>query len=151
MYSRILVAVDGSETSRHALKHAIELARSLSAKLRIVHVVEMSWLPIAPEIAIDAEAITAARRSEGEKIVAAARETAREAGFESEAVLIETETPTEHVAEALAREAVHWAADVVVLGTHGRRGVERLLLGSVAEQITRRSPRPVLLVPLAKA
>jgi nucleotide-binding universal stress UspA family protein len=147
MYSRILVAVDGSETSQHALKHAIELAKSLSATLRIVHVVDMNWLPIAPELAIDTEAITAARRSAGEKTVAAARETAQTAGFEAEAELMETETPTQHVSEVVAKEATHWAADLVVLGTHGRRGVQRLLLGSVAEQMARRSSVPVLLVP----
>jgi len=90
MYSKILVAVDGSDTSRHALQQAIELARKLSATLRIVHVVDMGWLPIAPELSIDTEAVSAARRSAGGKVLAAASEIAREAGFEAEAALIET-------------------------------------------------------------
>src|SRR4030066_896824 len=81
MYSKILVAVDESETSRHALQQAIELARKLSASLRMVHVVDMSWLPIGPEFAIDIGALSAARRGEGEKIIAAARDAARQAGF----------------------------------------------------------------------
>ncbi len=147
MYTRILVVVDGSETSQHALKHAIALAKSLSAKVRIFHVVDMNWLPLAPELAIDTETIAKARRSMGEKVIEAARETASKAEFEAEAELKETESPTEHVAEVIAREASNWPADVVVSGTHGRRGVQRLLLGSVAEQLVRRSSVPVLLVP----
>ncbi|MGC2048394.1 MAG: universal stress protein [Gallionella sp.] len=147
MYSRILVAVDGSETAQHALKQAIELARKLSAKLRIVHVVDMSWLPIGPELAIDTATISVARRGAGEKIIAAARETAQKAGFETETALIETETPTQHVAEVIVQEASRWPADLVVLGTHGRRGFHRLMLGSVAEQMARLSSRPVLLIP----
>jgi nucleotide-binding universal stress UspA family protein len=147
MYSKILVAVDGSDTSLHALQQAIELARNLSATLRIVHVVDMNWLPLGPELAIDIEAISTVRRSAGEKILAAARETAQKAGLESESALMETETPTQHVAETIAKEASRWPADLVVLGTHGRRGFERMLLGSVAEGMARRSPVPVLLIP----
>jgi nucleotide-binding universal stress UspA family protein len=52
MYAKI-VAVDESETFRHALQQAIELARKLSASVRMVHVLDMSWLPIGPEVAID--------------------------------------------------------------------------------------------------
>ena len=147
MYSKILVALDGSDTSLHALQQAIELARNLSATLRIVHVVDMNWLPLGPELAIDIEAISAVRRSAGEKILAAARETAQKAGLEAESTLMETETPTQHVAETVAKEASRWPADLVVLGTHGRRGFERMLLGSVAEGMARRSPVPVLLIP----
>ena len=147
MYSKILVAVDGSGTSLHTLQQAIELARNLSATLRIVHVVDMNWLPLGPELAIDIEAISAARRSAGEKILAAAREAAQKAGLEAESTLMETETPTQHVAETIAKEASRWPADLVVLGTHGRRGFERMLLGSVAEGMARRSPVPVLLIP----
>jgi nucleotide-binding universal stress UspA family protein len=147
MYSKILVAVDESDTSRHALQQAIELARTLSATLRMVHVLDMSWLPIGPEVAIDTSALSAARRGVGEKIIAAARDTAQQAGFEVDAVLIETETPIQQVAEAIVREVSRWPADLVVLGTHGRRGFQHLMLGSVAEKVARLSPGPVLLVP----
>lgn len=148
MYSKILVAVDGSDTSRHALTHAIELARRLSATLRIVHVVDMNWLPLAPELGIDVHATSDARRRAGEATLAAARATAQEAGIESESTLIETETPTRHVADAIAGEAARWHADLVLAGTHGHRGFERMFLGSVAENVARRSTVPVLLVPL---
>lgn len=150
MYTKILVAVDESDTSRHALRQAVELAGRLSATLRMIHVVDMSWLPIGPEVAIDTGALSAARRGVGEKALALARDAAREAGFEAEAGLIETETPIQHVAEVLAREAARWGADLVVMGTHGRRGFQHLMLGSVAEKMVRLSSLPVLLVPLPK-
>jgi nucleotide-binding universal stress UspA family protein len=143
MYSRILVAVDGSQTSEHALRHAIGLAKSLSATLGVVHVVDMGWLALGPELAIDIEAIAKARRAAGEEILGAAREVA----LAAEARLVETGTPTQRVPAAIADEAASWPADVVVLGTHGRRVVERLLLGSVAEGVARLSTVPVLLVP----
>ena len=146
MYSKILVAVDGSEASLHALEHASELAPDVSATLRIIHVVDLDWLPLGPELAIDIEAVSAARRGTGEKILAAAGETARQAGLVAEVALVETETPTQHVAEVIAQAASRWPADVVVLGTHGRRGFERMLLGSVAEGVARRSSVPVLLI-----
>lgn len=150
MYAKILVAVDESDTSRHALVQAIELARKLSATLRMVHVLDMGWLPIGPEVAIDTAALSEARRGVGETIIAAARDAARQAGFEAEAGLVETETPIQQVAEAIAREASRWGAELVVLGTHGRRGFQHLMLGSVAEQVVRRSDAPVLLIPLPK-
>ena len=150
MYSKILVAVDESDTSLHALKHAIELARKLSATLRIVHVVDMSWLPIGPEVAIDTGALSAARRGVGEKIIESARDAAQQAGFEAEAGLIETETPIQQIAEVISREASRWGAELVVMGTHGRRGFQDLLLGSVAERMARLSSGPVLLIPSPK-
>jgi nucleotide-binding universal stress UspA family protein len=87
----------------------------------------------------------------GENTIAAARDTAKAAGFEAEAVLIETETPMQQVAETIVKEATRWGADLVVMGTHGRRGFQHLMLGSVAEQTVRRSSGPVLLIPLPRA
>jgi nucleotide-binding universal stress UspA family protein len=147
MYSRILVAVDGSPTSEHALRHAIGLAKSLSATLGVVHVVDMGWLALGPELAVDIEALAKARRAAGESILGVARDVARAAGLAAETRLVETGTPTQRVPAAIADEAASWSADVVVLGTHGRRVVQRLLLGSVAEGMARLSTVPVLLVP----
>jgi len=148
MYTRILIAVDGSATSEHALRHAIGLAKGLSAALRVVHVVDMGVLPLGPELAIDIGAVTKARRTAGEQVLEKARATCRAGGIEAEARLLETGTPTQRIAAAIADEATAWPADLVVAGTHGRTGVQRLLLGSVAEGIARVSPVPVLLIPL---
>lgn len=149
MYGRILVAVDGSPHSENALKHAAGLARGMSASLRIIHVVDIGLLPSEPELSIDFDALYAARYAAAEKTLAIARDSVREPGLEVEAKLLDTATPTQHVAEAIAAEAANWPADLVVLGTHGRRGMERWLLGSVAEGVARRSTVPVLLVPMA--
>ncbi|HJW81193.1 MAG TPA: universal stress protein [Acidiferrobacterales bacterium] len=148
MYSRILIAVDGSPTSGHALRHAIGLAKGLSAALRVVHVVDMGVLPLGPELAIDIGAITKARRAAGEQVLNTARATCRAAGIEAEMRLVETGAPAQRIAAAIADEAAAWPADLVVAGTHGRSGVQRLLLGSVAEGIARVLPVPVLLIPL---
>ncbi|RPJ46335.1 MAG: universal stress protein [Betaproteobacteria bacterium] len=147
MYTRILVAIDESAGSGHAVKHAADLARGLSAALRIIHVLDMGWLPLAPELAIDIDTIAKARRAAGERVLAAAREHVRTTGVAAEIKLLETTAPTQHIAAAIADEAAHWPADVVVLGTHGRRGAERLLLGSVADGVARLSAVPILLVP----
>jgi len=146
MYARILVAVDGSPGSARAVTHAIALSKALGAGLRVLHVVDMGWLALGPELAVDTQRVAAARRAEGERTVAAALETARAAGVSVEASLVETGAPGQRVASQIVQEAQAWPADLLVLGTHGRGGAERLLLGSVAEGVARRASVPVLLV-----
>jgi nucleotide-binding universal stress UspA family protein len=149
MYARILVAVDGSAGSTHALEHAVGLARSLSAVLRIVHVVDMGLLPYGPELSLDIGPLIEARRAAAANVLASAGDTAQSSGITIESALVDLATPSQSVAEALAEDAAAWSADLVVLGTEGRRGVERWLLGSVAEGVARRAAMPVLLVPAA--
>jgi nucleotide-binding universal stress UspA family protein len=142
-YARILAGVDGSEQGEHALRHAAGLAKALGAELRIVHVVDMGVLPAAPELALDVERLQKARRAEGERLLAAAQS---QAGMPAQARLLETATPGQRVTTVLAEEAASWPADLIVLGARGRGGLERLLLGSVADGVARRSRVPVLLV-----
>lgn len=147
MYSKILVAVDDSAYAGRALAHALDLARESGAALRVVHVVDMGLAPVAPELGIDTRARAVALRVEGQAAIDAAMAAVREAGLEAEPLLLETMTPTESVAQVIVEAAVDWAADLLVLGTHGRSGIERLVLGSVADGVVRRSPVPVLLMP----
>lgn len=147
MYQRILVAIDGSQSAEHALKHAGALAEALSARLRIIHVVDVGLLSYGPELGIDVEAMRDARYAAAEKILVAARNSVQAPGIEIETGLLDTATPVQHVATAIAEAASAWPADLLVLGRHGRRGMERWLLGSVAEGVTRRATVPVLLVP----
>jgi nucleotide-binding universal stress UspA family protein len=147
MYARIVAGIDGSTRGEHALRHAIGLAKAHGAALRVVHVVDMGWLALGPELGLDAERLAAARRAEGERLLAAAVETARAAGVAVEARLVETATPTQPVSAAFVEDAASWPADAVVLGTRGRSGIERLLLGSMADGVARRSEIPVVLVP----
>ncbi|RPH55506.1 universal stress protein [bacterium] len=149
MYSRILVAIDENPASERAVEHAAGLAKALSATLRILHVVDMGWLTLGPELAVDVETNAQARRTAGERLLSSARDRARAAGVEAEIKLGETGAPMERIATEITDEAARWPADMVVLGTHGRRGVERLVLGSVAEGVARQSAIPVLLIPQA--
>jgi len=146
MYARILAGIDGSAQGEHALRHAVGLAKACGAALRIVHVVDMGWLPVGPELGIDIERLIDSRRANGKKLLADAVELARKAGFAAQARLVETAAPTQPAA-ALLEEATSWPADVVVLGTRGRSGLERLLLGSMADGVARRSTIPLTLVP----
>jgi nucleotide-binding universal stress UspA family protein len=146
MYARILVAVDDSRGSTRAVAHAIALSKVFGAKLKVLHVVDMGWLALGPELAVDTHRISTARRDEGTRILALALEQARAAGVDAESNLVETGAPGQRVASQIAQEAQGWSADLLVVGTHGRGGAERLMLGSVAEGVARRSDVPVLLV-----
>jgi len=147
MYKNILVAVDGSPIADRALDQAIELAKDHASALRVIHVVDMGVLPLAPELAIDMDALTRARLAAGDKILEAARKVVSDAGLKVESQRLETGTPTQPVAAVIAAEAERWSADLIVLGTHGQRGFVHHLLGSVADGVVRRARMPVLMVP----
>ena len=145
MYAKILVPIDGSATSERALAEAARLARLCSATLRLLHVVD----PLThitgferPEVYV--REIVPAMRSAAEGLLAKAREGVAAAGVPVETALVESQG--ERVSEIVVEQARAWPADLIVIGTHGRRGVDRVLMGSDAEQIARRSPVPVLLV-----
>jgi len=145
MYQHILVAVDGSSTSDRALQEAIRLAKDQRATLHIVHVVDM--VPLIWDVEFtDSEGIQRALRQAGRAIIDRARETAKSAGIEAETQLAEIGTPGQRVASRIVEAATTWPADVLVIGTHGRRGLDHLLLGSIAEGVMRLAPMPVLLV-----
>lgn len=146
MYSRILAAIDGGQSSARAFTHAIALSKALGAELRALHVADMGWLPLGPELAIETQRLATARRAEGARALSSALEEARAAGIASTTSLVETGAPGQRVASQIVQAAQAWPADLLVLGTHGRGGAERLMLGSVAEGVARRSTVPVLLV-----
>jgi nucleotide-binding universal stress UspA family protein len=145
MYQRILVPIDGSSTSNRGLEEAIRLAKLTQGRLRLFHVIdELSFA-----LAMDAYAGYAGDwlkvlRENGAQILEAGRSTAQAAGVEVETVLHDSFTGSVH--ELVTAEAGSWPADLIVLGTHGRRGVGRVVMGSSAEHIVRYAPVPVLLV-----
>lgn len=143
MYGRILVAFDGSPISNLALKESIGLAKEMRAELRVVHVIDEATLNWNAEVADIAE-IQA--RTAGEKVLSKAASVALEEGVKAETKLLEIETRGHRVSEIIVREAAAWPADLIVIGTHGRRGFSRLFLGSVAEGVARIATKPVLLV-----
>ncbi|WP_321800967.1 universal stress protein [Caballeronia sp. J97] len=137
MYRNIMVAFDGSECSQRALDEAIRIGAR--AKVYIVYVVDGAALSSYPS-----QHRVSVREEAGHALdVAYARVI--DAGIECETELAETRNVTDTVAKCLQRRVVHMPADLVVMGTHGRSGLQRLALGSVAEAFIRRSTCPVLL------
>ncbi len=145
MYRNILVAVDGSHTSDIALQEAIKLANEIQARLRIVHAVDTVNLNRDMEFPDPAEIQDALIKS-GEEILRKAEGVAREAGIQAETGLIEIDTFGRRIPEVIAEDAESWPADLIVIGTHGRRGISHLFLGSVAEGVVRVATKPVLLI-----
>jgi len=148
MYQKILVPVDGSDTSSRGLDEALRLARLTGAQLRLVHVIDELSLMIGMEsfAALSADTVRLLREG-GQQILADARSRAAAAGVQAETVLVDSFTTG--VCDEILRQCNEWGADLVVLGTHGRRGVRRLFMGSDAEQIVRLAATPVLLVRAA--
>lgn len=143
MYQRILVPMDGSNTAQQALQEAVKLAQCLSAQLRLLYVVdELNY--IDPDSYVNIVELRNIHQQAGERVLAAGYELAQQAGISVETHLLET--LIDSVENSIDAEALHWEADLMVLGTHGRSGLNRLLFGSVAENVVRHSPVPVLLV-----
>lgn len=145
MFKRILVAVDGSHTSELALQEAIKLAGEVQAELRIVHVVDNVNLNLSAEFPNPSE-IWDAMIKGGQTILHKAGAAANAAGIAVETGLIEIDTLGHRIPEMIAADADAWPADLIVIGTHGRRGLSHLLLGSVAEGVVRVATKPVLLI-----
>lgn len=146
-YRRILVAVDGSAASMKGLREAIRLAKDDRAQLLLVHAVNdyyafASLDGFAPGVDLPA------LREGGRRILAKAQAVAEKSGIKAKTIL--RERIGGPAADVIVPEARRQRADLIVLGTHGRRGLRRLVLGSDAEQVVRTSPVPVLLVRAGK-
>lgn len=148
MYKRILVAIDSSSTAQKALTEAIALARAGGAPLCIVHAIDEG--PLAQHgmglgSYIDVDKVKQEMRDAGNALLAQALAKAQEAGCaQTEAQLIES--THQRLADMIVDAATQWHADLIVMGTHGRRGFERLLVGSVAEHMVRIATTSLLLV-----
>ena len=145
MFRRILVALDGSETSMRALTASLNLARQGGGRVRMVHVVEeLAYLGGFDPYGASSGDLIKVIRENGAKVLANGLAAAQSAGVEADTVLYDNFG--ERLPEAVADAAKQWNADLIVVGTHGRRGMGRVLMGSGAEQIIRLSPVPVLVI-----
>ena len=144
-YKRILVPVDGSPTAAKGMKAAIRLARESRGKLLLLHVVEEYSAFVAPEMGASIGPILDSLRAAGHRTLARIARSATKAGAKPQAVL--AENFGSRVSVTIVQQAKRLRADLIVMGTHGRRGVKRALLGSDAELVVRNSTIPVLLVP----
>jgi nucleotide-binding universal stress UspA family protein len=149
MFRKILVAVDGSPTSNKGYKVAVDLAKSIGAKLVVLHVIDERAVGIglsasgfvAPAYVED---VIAALRDAGRKVLAKAQREAQAKGQAIDAHLVES--LGNGVAHTILAQAKKQKADLIVLGTHGRRGLARVVVGSDAETVLREAAVPVLLV-----
>lgn len=149
MYQRILVPVDGSETSNRGLDEALRLAAVVGGRVRVLHAIdELSFALAMDAYAGNPGGWLDTLRDQGAQLLARAATQAAQAGVQVDTVLRdEFRSPVHQVVNDEARD---WGAELIVLGTHGRRGLGRLVMGSSAEQILRTARVPVLLVRSAE-
>ena len=145
MYKKILVAMDGSETAYLALDEAIKIAKELGAVIRVIGVVDELGLIPSTEFGAYGDLAESIRDSLRKDLdLASSRAIA--AGVDVDTRLLRTDIDAARIPEAIENAAKEWPADIIVIGTHGRRGFNHLLLGSVAEALIRLSTKPVLLI-----
>ena len=142
MYKHILIAIDNSDLARKALAHGVSLAKAVGARVTVVSVTE-SWSTMAPPEVLkepfvqefEQAAVESARR-----ILDSAAVAAKEAGIDCSTLHVPDRFPAEGILEA----AVSTNCDLIVMGSHGRRGLKKFLLGSQASEVITQSTVPVL-------
>ena len=139
-YRNIVIATDGSENNKRAISHGIEIAKLSGATVHALYVVDTSAFSSIP---MDAgwEAIYEILRKEGGKAVFEVKELGEASGVEVREVLLEG-----HPSNEIINFAENNNADLIVMGTLGKTGLDRFLMGSVAEKVIRGSKVPVLVV-----
>ena len=138
MYERILVPTDGSSGVDRAVEHAVDLARTYGAELHVLNVVNIASLSTE----VNSEAVIEDLEDQGRELTSEIAERAADAGVEDVTSEVIHGIPHETILEYADEEDV----DLVVMGTHGRTGLEHYLLGSVTEKVVRTSDVPVLTV-----
>ncbi|MBI1989099.1 MAG: universal stress protein [Betaproteobacteria bacterium] len=144
MYQKILVPIDGSPASKRGLTEAIRLAKYHKARVRLIHVVDVFIVTPTLESGRYVDEIQKSFRDAGRRLLKDAEALVRKHGITVDSVMFEIVGA--HAAGIIVEQAKKWRADIIVIGTHGRRGVLRLVMGSDAEEVVRTSPVPVLLV-----
>ena len=140
---RIIVGVDFSPESQSALTQAIDIARRLAAPLVLVHAVaEWEFLAAGPAVQLDSDSAPHAILADAITLSTEWAQQGRLLGLEVETV-VQRAAPEQLIHDAAARPG----AALIIVGTHGRTGLRRALLGSVAEKVIRASKHPVLVVP----
>jgi nucleotide-binding universal stress UspA family protein len=145
MYQKIVVALDGSDSSRWALYEALKFAQLTQARLHAVYVVH-PWCMSRYAGYFDPDQLRIVLRDDGRIALEEARRAMAERGMPGDTEIEETEDAADDIPHCLARCVQRQGAGLVVMGTQGRHGIGRMLLGSVAEAFLRHADVPVLLV-----
>ncbi|SFI20233.1 universal stress protein [Bradyrhizobium sp. cf659] len=149
MYTRILLSTDGSDVARNGIRHGIALAKALKAKVTVIAVTESlpidygsghasGWIPSQQEI----DSFDAACKERAGKVLDEARAMAEQAGISVEVLHV----PNAHPATAIIETAKSGGCDLIVMGSHGRRGLKKLFLGSQTSEVLADGSLPVLVV-----
>ena len=149
MYTRILLSTDGSDVARNGIRHGIALAKALKAKVTVIAVTESlpidygsghasGWIPSQQEI----DSFDAACKERAGKVLDEAQAMAEQAGISAELLHV----PNAHPATAIIETAKSGGCDLIVMGSHGRRGLKKLFLGSQTSEVLADGSVPVLVV-----
>lgn len=144
MYSKILVPLDGGKTSERALREAVALAKLTRGRLALLHVVDDYPMMVEMSAAINFDAVLRQLRTQGEEIVEKGRVMAAAEGVEADTSV--TDITQGRVADAILKAVDSTHSDLVVMGTHGRRGFNHLVMGSDAEAVVRQCKVPVMVL-----
>ncbi len=144
-YKRIMVAIDGSETAYLALNEAIQLTKALNSQLCILHVVK-EFPAFGAECGINIERYQEIIRNSGKETLEKAKEFVKTEGICVDIQLKEIFNAVEKISENIVAATDIWNADLLVIGTHGRSGFNRVIMGSVAEETLRLANIPILLI-----
>lgn len=145
MYQKILLAVDGSRSSELALSQAITVAKATGSEVKVLFVADDSDILFSVG-SYDPDKLMEGILAVGRDALAAAATRLEEAGVPHTTKVLETPVSPGQVSATIVEEADRWDADLIVVGTHGRRGFRRLVMGSVAEGVVHKSNKPVLMV-----
>jgi nucleotide-binding universal stress UspA family protein len=149
MYQRILMPTDGSPASQAAIQDGLALAKLVNARVTFLFALENPYITTLPEVGFEdlsnLERLSADLRALGDRALENASKLAQAQGVESDQTLVENNRPADAILDAAKTH------DLIVIGTHGRGGLERVLIGSVAERVVRGAKTPVLVIhPEAK-
>lgn len=139
-FKKILIAVDGSSLSLRAAELGNSLSQKLNADIALVHVINSTPVIGAGEVDMSSQQIMEELGKEGKELM---NKTVEHLGNGKIPEFFANGKPHEEI----LKTAKEWGADIIVIGTHGRSGIKRLLMGSVAENVLRHSKCPVLIVP----
>ncbi len=145
MYNHIIVAVDNSDTSRLALNEAILLAKDQHTKLALVHIVDLSFAGEGG-MWIGLEEYLQSVREAANLLINKLEKIVKDAGIKIETYLVEMTGSNGRIAEEIVAAVRRLHGDLLIIGTHGRSGFRRFLLGSIADEVIHIANTPILLV-----
>ncbi|GAB7540603.1 universal stress protein [Cupriavidus sp. 8B] len=145
MYGKIMVAVDGSKNAELALAEAIQLAKACGSEITVAHVIDNSYLRYDQGYINPAE-VRAALKEAGQALLVAACAQVQAQQIPCKTRLLDEPVAMGEISTVVEQAAQEEGVELLVIGTHGRHGTRRLLLGSVAEGLVRHTNLPVLLV-----